>query len=66
MIVCIFEHGQWRWALNDRLAAVARLNLWAGVDITITGLTIENTGGDGIQVRKTPSWPRSWANFSLL
>ena len=25
------------------------LNLWAGVDVTITGLTIENTGGDGIQ-----------------
>jgi hypothetical protein len=20
MIVCIFEHVQWRWALNDRLA----------------------------------------------
>ena len=27
-----------------------------------------NTSGDrtGHQVRKTPSWPRSWANFSLL
>lgn len=25
------------------------LNIWAGVDITLTGLTIENTGGDGIQ-----------------
>ena len=21
---------------------------------------------DGWEVRKTPSWPRSWANFSLL
>jgi hypothetical protein len=20
MVVCIFEHVQWRWALNDRLA----------------------------------------------
>ena len=20
MIVCVFEHAQWRWALNDRLA----------------------------------------------
>jgi hypothetical protein len=23
-------------------------------------------GGHATQVRKTPSWPRSWANFSLL
>ena len=23
-------------------------------------------GGTGAQVRKTPSWPRSWANFSLF
>ena len=22
--------------------------------------------GDSIKVRKTPRWPRSWANFSLL
>jgi hypothetical protein len=25
------------------------LNLWSGVDITITGLTIDHSGGDGIQ-----------------
>ena len=25
-----------------------------------------NGGDHGIQVRKTPSWPRSWANFSRL
>jgi hypothetical protein len=24
------------------------------------------TQGDASKVRKTPSWPRSWANFSLL
>jgi hypothetical protein len=24
------------------------------------------TGANGKKVRKTPSWPRSWANFSLL
>jgi hypothetical protein len=23
-------------------------------------------GGQATKVRKTPSWPRSWANFSLL
>ena len=23
-------------------------------------------GGSSTQVRKAPSWPRSWANFSLL
>ena len=25
------------------------LNIWAGVDITVSGLTIENSGGDGIE-----------------
>ena len=32
---------------------------------SVPGLAITLTGTVG-QVRKTPSWPRSWANFSLL
>ena len=28
--------------------SVCRLNIWCGVDITVTGLKIEWTGGDGI------------------
>jgi hypothetical protein len=34
---------------------------------TELGLGIEiNEEALKMQVRKTPSWPRSWANFSLL
>ena len=29
-------------------------------------LELMHDGADSKQVRKTPSWPRSWANFSLL
>jgi hypothetical protein len=30
MIVCMFEHVQWRWALNDRLALGER-DPWRGL-----------------------------------
>ena len=38
----------------------------AGVDINVASL--EGSGDFHLEakVRKTPSWPRSWANFSLL
>ena len=32
----------------------------------ITGLTYKNADVNPAKVRKKPSWPRSWANFSLL
>jgi hypothetical protein len=33
----------------------------------LTALTALNATADPrFQVRKTPSWPRSWANFSLF
>jgi hypothetical protein len=39
-------------------------------DSTIGGVLSFGYYGDWLalapQVRKTPSWPRSWANFSLL
>jgi hypothetical protein len=31
-----------------------------------TGVAAAGDGKITLQVRKTPSWPRSWANFSLI
>ena len=36
-----------------------------GIPITIRHL-LTHTWGFPAQVSKTPSWPRSWANFSLF
>jgi hypothetical protein len=38
----------------------------AGVDINVASLEGSSDFHLEAKVRKTPSWPRSWANFSLL
>ena len=37
-----------------------------GANFTLAALTSLDGGAAHLQVRKTPSWPRSWVNFSLL
>ena len=40
---------------------------WDTVQVnTITYTNITQAPGTSVKVRTTPSWPRSWANFSLL
>jgi hypothetical protein len=73
VVVCVFSHVQWRFVLNDR---PARGPGWA-VKLTDYGLTKGGSVYYGEsrelpllwmppEVRQTQSWPRSWANFSLL
>jgi hypothetical protein len=38
----------------------------SAVDMALTYADVLLLFKDSVQVRKTPSWPRSWANFSLL
>ena len=42
---------------GDELAKLEKLNADG---------TLNDVGMAGLQVRKTLSWPRSWANFSLF
>ena len=49
-----------RW-LNGEFADVLRATLAALPD---GALALQPLMARALQVRKTPSWPRSWANFS--
>ena len=49
-----------RW-LNEEFADVLRATLAALPD---GALALQPLMARALQVRKTPSWPRSWANFS--
>ena len=44
----------------------AELDLSQGVGALLAEVTVGNDGHAPIQVRKMPTWPRSWANFCLF
>ena len=55
-----------RWAARHKVRLQdTGCSEWAGCYVTIAAnLSAARTNPK--QVRKTPSWPRSWANFGLL
>ena len=53
-----YDTTHWYWEIS-KIFELSRKLILAGL-IRLVG------SGSIAQVRKTPSWPRSWANFSIL